>query len=738
MVNHINFTEILNYLRDGKYPEKFQKDKGKKANFRKGVKNFTLVDGQMFYKNTRLVIISRDEQLSVIKDIHAGLGKYPHSKALASHRGRDATYEKIIARFYWHNIMTDVDTFIKECEQCQKQGTLKVVSTELHSIPVKSEVMQQISVDLCNLPEVDGFKHLIVSIDYFIKWSEAKPIKDKTAPTVAQFLYELVCRHGCIKIQINDQGREFVNEMSKELHRMTGTEQRVASAYHPQANGLCERQNRTIKDALVKALDENPENWPTIIEGILFAHRVSRHAWTKYSPFYLLYNREPTLPIDIKYNLVGEEEPFDRETFDSILSRTITIREGIHQTAGENIKAAQKKQKRDYDRRHQVPNVIRVGERVLLKNLKREDRKGGKFTHKWVGPYIVNDVNDKNLCSLTNNAGKKLKMRYNVSLLKLYVEATSFTKENGNNEIEDDENINFDAAEQQPAHPPDETPAHPPDEKPVHPPDEKPAHPPDEKPAHPPDEKDTITSAFTVEMGLSKLPNEIVIIILEKVVQRSDDPVSTFNHLTLTCTRFNALLQRYSQHLLPRVYIKFKEKDYEGLSKYNGKIKISVRKIVKLFGQLSGVSLRISEIVNNRKWKSSWLVLEREELSWYRISKVYWKSKKGSSVPNLIVIDDGDDEAPSDEKLWIRNELYLLEKEDFEILHSKTAWLNDRIMYAAQRLICETLGDQNNYQSLLNTSKNTAMHFQPVYQDHIQLLHDGGSHWFLSEFLLKW
>ena len=101
-------------------------------------------------------------------------------------------------------------------------------------------------------------------------------------------------------------------------------------------------------------------------------------------------------------------------------------------------------------------------------------------------------------------------------------------------------------------------------------------------------------------------------------------------------------------------------------------------------------------------------------------------------MPNLTVIDDDDDEAPNDEKLWIRNELYLLEKEDFEILHSKTAWLNDRIMDAAQRLICETLGDQNNYQSVLNTSKNTAMHFQPVYQDHIQLRHDGWSHWFLS------
>ena len=90
--------------------------------------------------------------------------------------------------------------------------------------------MQQIEIDVCNLPEVDGFKHLDVCIDYFTKWSEAK------------FLYDVICRHGCMKIQINDQGREFVNEVSNVLHNMTGTEQHITLAYHLQSNGLCKRQ----------------------------------------------------------------------------------------------------------------------------------------------------------------------------------------------------------------------------------------------------------------------------------------------------------------------------------------------------------------------------------------------------------------------------------------------------------------------------------------------------------------
>ena len=62
-------------------------------------------------------------------------------------------------------------------------GTIKKVSSELHSIPLKTEVMQQIGIDICSVPEVDGFKHLVVCVDYFSKWLEARPIKDKSAST---------------------------------------------------------------------------------------------------------------------------------------------------------------------------------------------------------------------------------------------------------------------------------------------------------------------------------------------------------------------------------------------------------------------------------------------------------------------------------------------------------------------------------------------------------------------------
>ena len=102
--------------------------------------------------------------------------------------------------------------------------------------------MQQIGIDIGSLPEIDGFKHLVACIDYFNKWSEAKPIKDKSATTIAQFLYDVICRHGSMKIEINEQKREFVNEVDNVSHNMISTEQRTTSANHPQSHELCERQ----------------------------------------------------------------------------------------------------------------------------------------------------------------------------------------------------------------------------------------------------------------------------------------------------------------------------------------------------------------------------------------------------------------------------------------------------------------------------------------------------------------
>ena len=52
------------------------------------------------------------------------------------------------------------------------------------------------------------------------------------------------------------------------------------------------------------------------------------------------------------------------------------MRANINQAVSENIFSTQEKQRRDYNRRHQFPNNIKVGQKAPLKNQRRMDRKG--------------------------------------------------------------------------------------------------------------------------------------------------------------------------------------------------------------------------------------------------------------------------------------------------------------------------------------------------------------------------
>ena len=99
----------------------------------------------------------------------------------------------------------DVADYIQKCDHCQRQSSLPPnVKNEINSVTVLPHVKKQVSLDLCSLSEVDSYQ---LCNDYFTKWSEINPVREKNALTVATFLYEFMCRHGCFEVEINDQGR---------------------------------------------------------------------------------------------------------------------------------------------------------------------------------------------------------------------------------------------------------------------------------------------------------------------------------------------------------------------------------------------------------------------------------------------------------------------------------------------------------------------------------------------------
>eukprot|EP00731_Ephydatia_muelleri_P011504 Em0006g398a len=126
------------------------------------------------------------------------------------------------------------------------------------------------------------------------KWPEGAPLNDKTAVGVADFLFTVFCRHGWPDIIISEQGREFINQLSSCLFKLTGLSTRLAVPI-------------TLK--LMKA----KENWDENIDAALYAYRIAKQDSSQFSPFFIMYNRNPRMAIDHEFsckattNVTGEK-----------------------------------------------------------------------------------------------------------------------------------------------------------------------------------------------------------------------------------------------------------------------------------------------------------------------------------------------------------------------------------------------------------------------------------------------
>lgn len=71
-------------------------------------------------------------------------------------------------------------------------------------------------------------------------------------------------------------------------------------SYHPQANGLVERNNRTIQSSLLKVLGGLKGQWPQSLPGVVFAFNTSKNKSTAFSAFYLMYGHTAVLPVEVQ------------------------------------------------------------------------------------------------------------------------------------------------------------------------------------------------------------------------------------------------------------------------------------------------------------------------------------------------------------------------------------------------------------------------------------------------------
>ncbi len=326
-----------------------------------------------------------EDRIGLVVQMHKDLG----------HFGEERTLAEVCRRYFWHNRIEDVKTVVKVCQQCQmvrRMGSICSEDEELKSIPV-CDLFYRVAMDIAGpLPETkSGNRYILVAIDHYSKWCEAKAVADHGAKTTARFLEdEVICKYGVPKFVLTDNGREWAAEFDA-MCKDYGIHHQHTAPQWPQCNGMAERLIKTIKHGItvLSTVPDNANCWDEQLAKVMFGYRCGIQSSTKFSPFMILTGRTPRLRADnYLHSLIAEvDDTADVETTAEQLMQKMKLIASIHENVMLNVEQAQQKQKRTYAARKgkQTFEGLVAGETMV--KMKKPGKKKA-LTASWEGPYL--------------------------------------------------------------------------------------------------------------------------------------------------------------------------------------------------------------------------------------------------------------------------------------------------------------------------------------------------------------
>ena len=318
-----------------------------------------------------------------------------HNSLAAGHLGAYKTLEKILQPYYWPGFKTDVKHHILRCDKCQKRsGPPKKHRHSLVDWKI-SYPFHYIGLDFLGpLPISNWCRYILLIGDHFTKWYEAIPLPDQTAATTSDALLERwICRFGCPYSIHTDGGTNFESQLFANLLKKLEIDKTRTNAFHPQSNSVIGRMNRTLLNMLVKCIDEDQTNWSVKLPYVLKAYRSSVHEYTGFTPHYLVFGHEISLPLDLMYRPPPSTTPTD--VHDWVSQKEEAFRQA-YELLRRNATTQQRRRNNLYNQRVHGP-TYKEGEYVLLHYPVVPVRKSPKLSSPWRGPYEIlkcsNDVN---------------------------------------------------------------------------------------------------------------------------------------------------------------------------------------------------------------------------------------------------------------------------------------------------------------------------------------------------------
>ena len=126
-----------------------------------------------------------------------------------------------------------------------------------------SEFNEVVHIDHQQMCMTDsGYNQVLVMIEQFKKYGEAVPCTTASAGETCDHLINTwKARHGCPMTFQSNNRTAFVGELTKELIIRSRVAQAHSTTYHPQTDGLMERQNRTLVSMLMVYCSRYMADW---------------------------------------------------------------------------------------------------------------------------------------------------------------------------------------------------------------------------------------------------------------------------------------------------------------------------------------------------------------------------------------------------------------------------------------------------------------------------------------------
>jgi hypothetical protein len=160
-----------------------------------------------------------------------------HASAAGGHSGFHATYHRVKRMFAWTGMKQSVQQFVRECTICQQAKTeRRPPAGLLQPLDVPGQPWEVITMDFIEgLPQSAMHNTILVIVDKFSKYSIFIALKHPfTALDVAKaYMTNIFKTHGLPQAIISDRDRIFTSALWQELFRLSKTELRLSSSYHP-------------------------------------------------------------------------------------------------------------------------------------------------------------------------------------------------------------------------------------------------------------------------------------------------------------------------------------------------------------------------------------------------------------------------------------------------------------------------------------------------------------------------